>query len=53
LFKKGVSWLWDNEQDIAMAKLKEALTFAPALVKIDYLDGAGEIIIGVNASKKE
>ena len=45
--------MWGNKQDVAMAKLKEALMSAPALVKIDYLDGAREIIIGVNASRKK
>jgi len=30
--------------------LKVALTLAPALVKLDYSEGAGEIILAVNAS---
>jgi hypothetical protein len=32
--------------------LKTALTSAPALVKIIYADGAGEIILAVDASLK-
>ena len=50
LFKKGVSWNWGLEQDLAMSALKTALTNAPALVKIVYADGAGEIILAVDAS---
>jgi RNase H-like domain found in reverse transcriptase/Integrase zinc binding domain/Reverse transcriptase (RNA-dependent DNA polymerase) len=50
LFKKGVSWNWGQEQDLAMATLKEALTTAPALVKLDYREEAGEIIVGVDGS---
>src|SRR5438046_808140 len=43
LFKKGVEWVWGQEQDMAMDNLKVALTWAPALVKIDYSEGAGDI----------
>src|SRR5271156_2249386 len=35
-----------------MSALKTALTSAPALVKIIYMDGAGEIILAVDASLK-
>jgi hypothetical protein len=50
LFKKGVAWEWMIEHDIAMAALKKALTEAPALVRIDYAEGAGAIVLGVDAS---
>ena len=52
LFKKGVPWQWGVAQDEAMATLKLALTSAPALVKIIYIDGAGAIILAVDASLK-
>ena len=52
LFKKGVPWNWGLEQDLAMSALKTALTSALALVKIIYADGAGEIILAVDASLK-
>src|SRR5271167_3051469 len=45
LLKKNVIWNWGLEQDQAMDKLKLALTQAPALVRIDYSEGAGEIIL--------
>jgi hypothetical protein len=52
LFKKVVPWNWGLEQDLAMSALKTALTSAPALVKIIYVDGAREIILAVDASLK-
>ena len=52
LFKKGVPWHWGVAQDEAMDTLKLALTSAPALVKIIYTDGAGAIILAVDASLK-
>src|ERR1700730_1689040 len=52
LFKKGVPWNWGLEQELAMSALKAALTTAPALVKIVYIDRAGEIILAVDASLK-
>ena len=52
LFKKGVLWSWGPAQDNAMNILKTALTSPPALVKIVYEDGAGEIILAVDASLK-
>ena len=50
LFRKGVKWEWKIEHDLAMTALKKALTKAPALVKIDYSEGAGAIILGVDVS---
>ena len=35
-----------------MNVLKTALTTAPALVKIIYMDGAGDVILAVDASYK-
>ena len=52
LFKKGVPWHWGVAQDEAIDTLKLALTSAPALVKIIYTDGAGAIILAVDASLK-
>ena len=52
LFKKGMPWQQGAEQDNAMDTLKVALTSAPALTKIVYTDGAGEIILAVDASLK-
>lgn len=52
LFKKGVAFSWENEQQEAMDKLKMALTTAPALITLVYTDGAGEIILAVDASLK-
>ena len=43
-------WAWGIEHDLAMAALKEALTAVPALVKIDYSEGAGAVILAVDAS---
>jgi len=50
LFRKNVEWKWGKEQDLAMDALKAALTQAPALVKIDYSEGAGEVILAADAS---
>jgi hypothetical protein len=50
LFRKKVEWHWGREQDLAMDALKMALTQTPALVKIDYSEGAGEIILAADAS---
>lgn len=36
LFQKDVEFQWGTEEQLAMDKLKVALTTAPALVKIDY-----------------
>ena len=35
-----------------MDKLKEALTTAPALIKLNYDEGAGDIILAVDANLK-
>ena len=50
LFRKGVLWAWGIEHDLVMAALKEALMAAPALVRIDYSEGAGAVILAVDAS---
>jgi len=50
LLRKDAKWQWGNEQQAAMDFLKVALTSAPALVKLDYSEGVGEIILAVNAS---
>lgn len=50
LFKNNVLFVWGDDQDRAMAILKEALTTAPALASLDYSEGAGEIILGADAS---
>ena len=50
LFKKGVEFEWLEPQKKAMQDLKTALTSAPALVKINYEEGAGNIILTVDAS---
>ena len=52
LFKKRVDWTWGPEQDLVMDNLKMALTRAPALVKINYLEGAGDIILATDASQQ-
>jgi len=50
LFRKNEPFAWTNLQVQAMETLKLALTTAPALKSIDYEKGAGEIIVGVDAS---
>ena len=50
LLRKDVEWNWGKDQEMAMDTIKIALTTAPALVKIDYQEGAGEIILAVDAS---
>ena len=50
LFRKNVKWNWGAEQQQAMDTLKTALTTAPALCKIQYGPGWGEIYVGVDAS---
>jgi hypothetical protein len=51
LLRKGVKWYWDPElQGKAMKTLQQAMITAPILVKIDYSPGAGEIVVGVDAS---
>ena len=50
LFRAGQEFVWIQEQEDAMTALKTALTTAPALVRIDYATGAGEIILAVDSS---
>jgi hypothetical protein len=50
LMKKGVVWNWGPEQDRAMESLKTAITQALALVGVFYGDGAGLVILAVDAS---
>ena len=50
LFKKNVPFQWGSEQIEAMDLLKHALTNPPALVSLDYSQGAGDIILAVDAS---
>jgi hypothetical protein len=50
LFRKGVEWVWTDEQSRAMERLQLALTTAPALVKIHYGPESREIVVGVDAS---
>jgi hypothetical protein len=42
--------VWGEEQQASMDTLKEALTSAPALRTLNYSEGAGEIILAVDAS---
>ena len=50
LFKKGNKFVWGKEQEIAMDKLKMALTTAPAMKTLNYSEKAGEIVLAVDAS---
>ena len=50
LLKKGEPWRWGNDQQQAMESVKETLNSPPALKQIDYSPGAGEVILGVDAS---
>ena len=50
LFQSGTPFDWGMPQILAMEKLKEALTTAPALMPISYEADAGEIIMAVDAS---
>jgi hypothetical protein len=50
LLKKDAKWQWAETEEEAMNALKEALTTAPALVTIDYLPGAGLLILAADAS---
>src|SRR5439155_9557783 len=52
LFRKNAVWIWGLEQDLAMNTLKTALTQAPALAKIDYSEGGGDIILALDTSLK-
>ena len=50
LFRREVPFVWGDEQQASMDILKEALTSAPALRTLNYSEGAGEIILAVDAS---
>jgi RNase H-like domain found in reverse transcriptase/Integrase zinc binding domain/Reverse transcriptase (RNA-dependent DNA polymerase) len=50
LLRKDAAFDWGLEHDEAMDALKEALVSAPALVTLDYSEGAGLIILMVDAS---
>jgi RNase H-like domain found in reverse transcriptase len=52
LSRKGVEFIWGKDQQLAMDSLKLALTSAPALVQIDYSEGAGLIVLAVDSSLK-
>jgi hypothetical protein len=52
LFRKGYVFRWEEKQAEAMEALKDAITSAPALVGIEYGEGAGEIIAAFDASKR-
>ena len=52
VLKKGVDFVWGPDQADAMHALKHALVSPPALVLIDYAEGAGPIVLGVDASLK-
>ena len=48
--RKDVEFQWETEEKKAMAILKEALCNAPALKTLDVSNGAGQIVVGVDAS---
>ena len=50
LFKKNIPFIWGKDQIEAMDLLKFALTTPPALVSLDYTEGAGDIIFAIDAS---
>ena len=50
LLRKNTLFVWGKEQMEAMDLLKLALTTLPALVSLDYSEGAGDIILVVDAS---
>ena len=45
-----MQWEWTDAQEESMNVLKNALTSAPALVTIDYAEGAGRIVLAFDAS---
>jgi hypothetical protein len=49
-FRREVPFVWGDEQQASMDILKEALTSAPALRTLKYSEGAGEVILAVDAS---
>ena len=50
LFKKNVPFVWGDEQQEAMDELKLRLTSPPAIQSLNYEEGAGEIVLAVDAS---
>lgn len=50
LLKKDAEFRWNQEQTLAMDRLKLALITAPALITIDYSKRAEIIILAMNAS---
>jgi len=50
LMKKGEKFVWKQDQQKAMDKLKLSLTSAPALMAIDYTEGAGTILVAADGS---
>ena len=50
LFKKDVEFHWEKAQWQAMSTLQTMLTSPPTLVTLSYTEGAGEIILAVDAS---
>jgi len=50
ILRKDVEFQWETEEKKAMAILKEALCNVPALKMLDVSDGAGQIVVGVDAS---
>ena len=50
LLRKNVAWHWEAEQQLAMDTLKFALINPPALLPLDYTEGAGIIFLGVDSS---
>jgi len=51
LLRVNVPFVWGIEQIAAMKTLKHAITTAPALVQLDYSEGAGLIILAVDGCK--
>jgi len=53
IFWNDVEYQWETEEKKAMAILKEGLCTATALKMLDISDGAGQIVVGVDASLVE
>jgi hypothetical protein len=52
ILRKDFEFQWETNEKKAMAMWKEALCNAPALKTLDVSDGAGQIVVGVDASFK-